>query len=128
MDEQDRSGCSRMLFVTNLTGLVREPRHRRSQLGQAGVFLNPDMPHADGTVRGEAASNSAGGSSQRRAARLGMKVRIGCHTFRATGIAAYLEAGGRWRTLTPWRRMKARARQSATGNEITLDEVERIAI
>jgi hypothetical protein len=23
-----------------------------------------------------------------------MKVRIGCHTFRATGITAYLEAGG----------------------------------
>jgi len=31
---------------------------------------------------------------QRRAARLGIKVRIGCHTFRATGISAYLEAGG----------------------------------
>jgi hypothetical protein len=23
-----------------------------------------------------------------------MKVKIGCHTFRATGITAYLEAGG----------------------------------
>jgi integrase len=23
-----------------------------------------------------------------------MKVQIGCHTFRATGITAYLEAGG----------------------------------
>jgi len=31
---------------------------------------------------------------QRRAARLGMKIRIGCHTFRATGITTYLEAGG----------------------------------
>jgi integrase len=31
---------------------------------------------------------------QRRAAELGMKVMIGCHTFRATGITAYLEAGG----------------------------------
>ncbi len=30
----------------------------------------------------------------RRAAELGMKVKIGCHTFRATGITAYLEAGG----------------------------------
>jgi len=29
---------------------------------------------------------------QRRAA--GIKVKIGCHTFRATGITAYLEAGG----------------------------------
>ena len=31
---------------------------------------------------------------QRRAADLGMRVKIGCHTFRATGITAYLEAGG----------------------------------
>jgi integrase/recombinase XerD len=31
---------------------------------------------------------------QRRAGDLGMRVRIGCHTFRATGITAYLEAGG----------------------------------
>jgi integrase len=30
---------------------------------------------------------------QRRAAELGSKVKIGCHTFRATGITAYLEAG-----------------------------------
>ena len=31
---------------------------------------------------------------QRCAATLGMKLRIGCHTFRATGITAYLEGGG----------------------------------
>jgi hypothetical protein len=31
---------------------------------------------------------------QPRAGELGMKVKIGCHTFRATGITAYLEAGG----------------------------------
>ena len=31
---------------------------------------------------------------QRRAAEFGTRARIGCHTFRATGITAYLEAGG----------------------------------
>jgi hypothetical protein len=31
---------------------------------------------------------------QRRAAELGLRFRIGCHTFRATGITANLEAGG----------------------------------
>jgi site-specific recombinase XerD len=31
---------------------------------------------------------------QRRATTCGLKVRIGCHTFRATGIVTYLEAGG----------------------------------
>jgi integrase len=29
---------------------------------------------------------------QRRAADLGMHIKVGCHTFRATGITAYLEA------------------------------------
>jgi integrase len=30
---------------------------------------------------------------RRRAAAIGMDVKIGCHTFRATGITAYLENG-----------------------------------
>jgi hypothetical protein len=34
------------------------------------------------------------GFAVRRVNELGMKVKIGCHTFRATGITAYLEAGG----------------------------------
>jgi hypothetical protein len=50
----------------------------------------------------------------RRSAGPGMNVRIGFHTFRATGITAYLEAGARWRTLRPWPPMKARTRQSST--------------
>jgi integrase/recombinase XerD len=37
---------------------------------------------------------------QRRAAELGMKGRIGCHTFRATGITAYLEGGGTCRSTS----------------------------
>jgi hypothetical protein len=31
---------------------------------------------------------------QRRATGLGMKVRIGCHTLRTTGITAFLETSG----------------------------------
>jgi integrase/recombinase XerD len=68
---------------------------------------------------------------QRRAAGLGMKVRIGCHTFRATGITAYLEAGG---TLENAQAMAAHESPrttklyNRTGDEITLDEVERITI
>jgi site-specific recombinase XerD len=68
---------------------------------------------------------------QRRAAELGMKVKIGCHTFRATGITAYLEAGG---TLENAQVMAAHESPRTTklydrtGDEITLDEVERIAI
>jgi hypothetical protein len=45
---------------------------------------------------------------QRRAAALGLRVKIGCHTFRATGITAYLPAVARWKKRRPWWRMKAR--------------------
>ena len=68
---------------------------------------------------------------QRRADALGARVRIGCHTFRATGITAYLEAGG---TLENAQAMAAHQSPRTTklydrtGDEITLDEVERIAI
>ena len=41
---------------------------------------------------------------QRRAAFVGMNVPIGCHTFRATGITAYLKPAARWKTLGPWPR------------------------
>ena len=56
---------------------------------------------------------------------------IGCHTFRATGITAYLEAGG---TLENAQAMAAHESPRTTklydrtGDEITLDEVERIRI
>jgi site-specific recombinase XerD len=68
---------------------------------------------------------------QRRATELGSKVKIGCHTFRATGITAYLEAGG---TLENAQAMAAHESPRTTklydrtGDEITLDEVERISI
>jgi site-specific recombinase XerD len=68
---------------------------------------------------------------QRRSTELGMKVKIGCHTFRATGITAYLEAGG---TLENAQLMAAHESPRTTklydrtGDEITLDEVERITI
>jgi integrase/recombinase XerD len=56
---------------------------------------------------------------------------IGCHTFRATGITAYLNAGG---TLEKAQAMAAHESPRTTklydrtGDEITLDEVERISI
>jgi integrase/recombinase XerD len=68
---------------------------------------------------------------QRRAADLGMRIKVGCHTFRATGITAYLEASG---TLENAQAMAAHESPRTTklydrtGDEITLDEVERISI
>jgi integrase/recombinase XerD len=68
---------------------------------------------------------------QRRAAALGLKVHINCHTFRATGITAYMDAGG---TLENAQLMAAHESPRTTklydrtGDKITLDEVERIRI
>jgi hypothetical protein len=52
---------------------------------------------------------------RRRAADATFHAKIGCHTFRATGIIAYLEAGGtHLRTHRPWPRTRARERQNST--------------
>jgi integrase len=67
----------------------------------------------------------------RRTAAAGLKGKLGCHVFRATGITAYLEAGG---TLENAQAMAAHESPRTTklydrtGDEITLDEVERITI
>jgi len=63
------------------------------------------------------------------AAAIGLKVRINCHTFRATSITASMDAGG---TLENAQRMAVHESPCTTklydrtGDEITLDEVERI--
>jgi site-specific recombinase XerD len=68
---------------------------------------------------------------RRRTAEAGFKIKLGCHVFRATGITAYLEKGG---TLENAQLMAAHDSPRTTklydrtGDEITLDEVERITI
>jgi integrase/recombinase XerD len=68
---------------------------------------------------------------RRRASQAGIETEIGCHTFRATGITAYLKNGGR---LEIAQQMAAHESARTTGlydrrsDEISLDEVERIGI
>jgi site-specific recombinase XerD len=68
---------------------------------------------------------------RRRATGAGIKTLIGCHTFRATGITAYLTNGGK---LEVAQQMAAHESARTTGlydrrgDEIPLDEVERIVI
>lgn len=68
---------------------------------------------------------------RRRALAAGIKTEIGCHTFRATGITAYLKNGGR---LEIAQQMAAHESARTTGlydrrsDEVSLDEVERIWI
>jgi hypothetical protein len=60
-----------------------------------------------------------------------MKIRIGCHTFRATGITAYLGAGGTLenaQAIAAHESPRATKLYDCTGDKITLDEVERIRI
>jgi site-specific recombinase XerD len=68
---------------------------------------------------------------RRRAKDAGLETRIGCHTFRATGITAYLSNGS---TLEKAQQMAGHASAKTTklydrrSDQVTLDEVERIAI
>ncbi len=68
---------------------------------------------------------------QRRAARAGIATRIGNHTFRATGITAYLKNGGTLeRAATMANHASTRTTQlyDQRSDDITLDEVERVLI
>ncbi len=68
---------------------------------------------------------------RRRAASAGIETKIGNHTFRATGITAYLKNGG---TLERAAQMANHASTRTTqlydrrAEEVTLDEVERILV
>jgi integrase/recombinase XerD len=67
----------------------------------------------------------------RRATAAGLNGRVCCHTFRATGITAYLENGG---TIEKAQQIAAHESPRTiklydrTNDELTLDEIERIAI
>jgi integrase len=92
----------------------------RSALGRTGLLTDRPMHRID-----------AYQMVRRRTAEAGLKGKLGCHMFRATGITAYLEAGG---TLENAQAMAAHESPRTTklydrtGDEIALDEVERINI
>jgi Phage integrase family len=115
----DGFGFAEYLRAADVVGDAKSPLFR-SAVRRTGVLAATAMHRVD-----------AWRMIQRRATDLGMKVKIGCHTFRATGITAYLEAGG---TLEHAQAMAAHESPRTTklydrtGDEITLDEVERIAI
>jgi integrase/recombinase XerD len=80
-------------------------------------------------VNAARSSLPGGAAPRRRTAEAGFTIKLGCHVFRATGITAYLEKGG---TLENAQLMAAHESPRTTklydrtGDEITLDEVERI--
>ncbi len=85
-------------------GIGAEPRSPfRSARGRTGELTAESMNQVD-----------AWRMIQRRASERGLKVRIGCHTFRATGFTAYLEAGGTLENAQAMGGTKVRAPLSST--------------
>lgn len=103
--------------------------------GIAGDFKGPLFR----TVRGRSQKlttkplrrNNALDMVKRRAIAAGLPPRICNHTFRATGITAYLEAGGtieKAQQIAAHESPKTTKLYDRTSDQITLDEIERIAI
>jgi site-specific recombinase XerD len=68
---------------------------------------------------------------KRRARTVGLSERICCHTFRATGITAYLENGGtieKAQAIAAHESPRTTKLYDRTSDGITLDEIERILI
>ena len=68
---------------------------------------------------------------KRRAKAAGLSEKVCCHTFRATGITAYLENGGtieNAQTIAAHESPRTTKLYDRTSDEITLDEIERIVI
>ena len=68
---------------------------------------------------------------KRRAKAVSLSDKICCHTFRATGITAYLENGGtieNAQAIAAHESARTTKLYDRTSDEITLDEVERIRI
>ena len=92
----------------------------RSAIGRTGVLTATPMNRVD-----------AYRMIRRRTDEAGFKNRIGCHAFRATGITAYLQAGGSLenaQAMAAHESPRTTKLYDRTGDEITLDEVERITI
>ena len=67
----------------------------------------------------------------RRAPTLRKRSKIGCHTFRATGLTAYLEGGGTLenaQAIAAHESLRTTQLYDRRGDEITLDEIEKITI
>lgn len=109
---------------TYLDGAISNPDRKeplfRSAKGRSGVLSTNPMSQSD-------VYRMIG----RRAAAASIKTRIGCHSFRATGITEYLRNGGK---LEVAQQMANHESARTTGlydrrqDQVSLDEVERILI
>lgn len=109
------------LTTADLWDQKKEPLFRTFTSGEVGRPLSLES----------LAQSNAWRMIRRRAKAADIETEIGCHTFRATGITAYLEGGG---TLEHAQQIAAHESPRTTklydrtNDQITLDEIERIAI
>ncbi len=112
-----------------LDAYIRAAGHRRG-------YKRSPLPHCG---RKDLASLPQNAMSRRDALRMvkrrslsaGLSGRVCCHTFRATGITAYLDNGGtieNAQAIAAHESPRTTKLYDRTGDEITLDEIERIQI
>jgi integrase len=119
-------------FFEFFTANIRNPHTRRAYARAAVEFFDwleaRGVTHITGSPLPQA---NAYAMIQRRAKSAGITTRVGNHTFRATGVTAYLKNGG---TLERAAQMANHASTRTTqlydrrAEEVTLDEVERVLI
>jgi integrase len=104
-------------------------------LKAAGIDGDPEGPLFRAWRKGELVPSRLNQSNihkmiRRRAAAAGIRTKIGCHSFRATGITNYLENGGRLQVaqqMAGHESSRTTGLYDRRGDEISLDEVERIS-
>src|SRR5689334_18695426 len=92
----------------------------RTTRGRSGVLTKNRMHRADALRM-----------IYRRATAAGLDAHACCHTFRATGITAYLEAGGtieKAQQIAAHESPRTTKLYDRTNDQVTLDEIERITI
>lgn len=103
-------------------GIARDEKSPlfRSAVGKTGTLTDRPLRR-----------NNALDMVKRRAKAAGLSKRVCNHTFRATGITAYLEAGGtieKAQAIAAHESPKTTKLYDRTEDQISLDEIERIAI
>lgn len=113
-------------------------KYLEDYITHANLANDPDKPLFR-TVKGKTGALTQHAMSQKdvhrmirkRAADAAIKTQIGCHTFRATGITAYLKNGGKLeiaQQMANHESPRTTRLYDRRDDEISLDEVERIGI
>jgi integrase len=102
-----------------------------SEADPKGLLFRTAVGKSDAITRRPMRQADAYRMIRRRAKAAGIHTKIGNHTFRATGITAYLKNGGRLeiaQQIAAHESSRTTGLYDRRGDDVSLDEVERIAI